>query len=291
MRVQYNTARDQLAELKEKLETNKKDSARKITDLELANEVAEERKRKLTEDFEFLNNKFVMAETTNTNLKAVNLKLQSSLKEETNKLAAIQQDDKTKRASYESNESELQQLRANQAKLMHEKVELQTKLENEIQDSKRWEMKNGSLKMQLDQEIATNEYLKKKIVSGITKEDAKDILKLSMNDKDMKDNQENKKTINNENKADKIENKNENVDVSNKFQNEAYVEEQTKNNRLKSKKGASDYKISLTGIENNNKEKDNYNFNKKKEDKVINNEVESPYALLINNNKEEAKNK
>lgn len=187
MRVQYNTARDQLAELKEKLEFNKKDSANKISDLELSNEVAEERKRKLIEDFEALNNKFVMAETTNTNLKTENLKLQNNLKEENNKLLSIQQEDKNKKASFEANENELQQLRANQSKLLHEKVELQTKLENEMGDRKRWEAKNGSLKMQLDQEIATNEYLKKKIISGISKEDAKQILKQSMNDKDIID--------------------------------------------------------------------------------------------------------
>jgi len=99
MRIEYNTARDNLADLKEKLELNKKDSSKHIKELELANEVDTERKRKLTEDFEFLNSKFVMAESKNTNLKNENLKLQASLRDQTNKLSMIKLDQTNKRAS------------------------------------------------------------------------------------------------------------------------------------------------------------------------------------------------
>lgn len=45
MRIEYNTARDNLADLKEKLELNKKDSSKHIKELELANEVDTERKK------------------------------------------------------------------------------------------------------------------------------------------------------------------------------------------------------------------------------------------------------
>lgn len=99
MRIEYNTARDNLADLKEKLELNKKDSSKHIKELELSNEVDTERKRKLTEDFEFLNSKFVMAESKNTNLKNENLKLQASLRDQTNKLSMIKLDQTNKRAS------------------------------------------------------------------------------------------------------------------------------------------------------------------------------------------------
>lgn len=99
MRIEYNTARDNLADLKEKLELNKKDSSKHIKELELANEVDTERKRKLTEDFEFLNSKFVMAESKNTNLKNENLKLQASLRDQTNKLSMVKLDQTNKRAS------------------------------------------------------------------------------------------------------------------------------------------------------------------------------------------------
>lgn len=99
MRIEYNTARDNLADLKEKLELNKKDSSKHIKELELANEVDTERKRKLTEDFEFLNSKFVMAESKNTNLKNENLKLQASLRDQTNNLSMIKLDQTNKRAS------------------------------------------------------------------------------------------------------------------------------------------------------------------------------------------------
>jgi hypothetical protein len=99
MRIQYNTARDNLADLKEKLELNKKESSKHIKELELSNEVDIERKRKLTEDFESLNSKFVMAESKNTNLKNENLKLQASLIDQTNKLSMIKLDQTNKRAS------------------------------------------------------------------------------------------------------------------------------------------------------------------------------------------------
>jgi len=99
MRIEYNTARDNLADLKDKLELNKKDSSKHIKELELSNEVDTERKRKLTEDFEFLNSKFVMAESKNTNLKNENLKLQASLRDQTNKLSMVKLDQTNKRAS------------------------------------------------------------------------------------------------------------------------------------------------------------------------------------------------
>lgn len=78
----------------------------------MANEVAEERKRKLAEEFEFLNNKFVSAEAKNTELKTENMKLQSSLKEASAHLSAVESETKNKRATLDTNEAELQRLKS-----------------------------------------------------------------------------------------------------------------------------------------------------------------------------------
>lgn len=177
MRIQYNSARDELADVKERLEFAKKSSSKQLAELQLANEIAEEKKRKLTEEFEFLNNKFVIAESTNTNLKTDNLKLQSDLKEVSTKLNAVETETKNKRATFDTNEAQLQNLKATYDKVLHDKLELESKLDTEISDRKRWEEKNGVLKMQLDQEMSANELLKNKITSGLSQSDAKQIIK------------------------------------------------------------------------------------------------------------------
>lgn len=106
-------------------------------------------------------------------------------------------------------------------------MEIESKLDSEISDRTRWEQKNGLLKSQLDQEIATNELLKSKISSGLSQSETKQILKEQLlNDK----NEEKNKDISNDNKL--IENKeakkgiasSNNIDSnnegSNKFENE-----------------------------------------------------------------------
>jgi len=106
-------------------------------------------------------------------------------------------------------------------------LEIESKLDSEISDRTRWEQKNGLLKSQLDQEIATNELLKSKISSGLSQSETKQILKEQLlNDK----NEEKNKDISNDNKL--IENKeakkgiasSNNIDSnnegSNKFENE-----------------------------------------------------------------------
>jgi len=111
--------------------------------------------------------------------------------------------------------------------LLHDKLEIESKLDSEISDRTRWEQKNGLLKSQLDQEIATNELLKSKISSGLSQSETKQILKEQLlNDK----NEEKNKDISNDNKL--IENKeakkgiasSNNIDSnnegSNKFENE-----------------------------------------------------------------------
>lgn len=80
--------------------------------MQLANEISEEKKRKLTEEFEFLNNKFVVAEKQNTDLKTDNLNLQSELKKTTAQLAAVESETKNKRATFDSNDAELQHLKS-----------------------------------------------------------------------------------------------------------------------------------------------------------------------------------
>lgn len=80
--------------------------------MQLANEISEEKKRKLTEEFEFLNNKFVIAEKQNTDLKTENLNLQSELKKTTAQLAAVESETKNKRATLDSNDAELQHLKS-----------------------------------------------------------------------------------------------------------------------------------------------------------------------------------
>lgn len=111
--------------------------------------------------------------------------------------------------------------------MLHDKLEIESKLDSEISDRTRWEQKNGLLKSQLDQEIATNELLKSKISSGLSQSETKQILKEQLlNDK----NEEKNKDISNDNKL--IENKeakkgiasSNNIDSnnegSNKFENE-----------------------------------------------------------------------
>jgi len=111
--------------------------------------------------------------------------------------------------------------------LLHDKLEIESKLDSEISDRTRWEQKNGLLKSQLDQEIATNELLKSKISSGLSQSETKQILKEQLlNDK----NEEKNKDFSNDNKL--IENKeakkgiasSNNIDSnnegSNKFENE-----------------------------------------------------------------------
>lgn len=112
MRIQQNSARDQLSDLKDRLDSSKKFSNKHLADLQLANEISEEKKRKLTEEFEFLNNKFVVAEKQNTDLKTDNLNLQSELKKTTAQLAAVESETKNKRATFDSNDAELQHLKS-----------------------------------------------------------------------------------------------------------------------------------------------------------------------------------
>lgn len=141
--------------------------------------------------------------------------------------------------------------------MLHDKLEIESKLDSEVSDRKRWEEKNGVLKMQLDQEIAANELLKSKLASGLSQSDAKQIIKEQLvndqnNDNAKETNEVNKKQIDNKEEIKKSVNPSQdniesNIAGSNKFQNEEYVENQTKSNsRLKSKKGSDDMKISLT---------------------------------------------
>mmetsp|Transcript_10789 Transcript_10789/g.9242 ORF Transcript_10789/g.9242 Transcript_10789/m.9242 type:complete len:219 (+) Transcript_10789:71-727(+) len=181
MRIQYNTARDQLFELRERIDNSKKESSRKIAELQLSNEVADEKKRRLAEDFEYLNTKFVSTETKNTNLQSENIKLQTSLNDSTAQMNKVDKDVKNRKATFASNETELLQLRTTNFKLLHEKIELESQLENEIQDRKKWEEKSGILKSQLDQESSTNEMLKKKLSNGLTGNNVKAFIKEDSN--------------------------------------------------------------------------------------------------------------
>jgi len=114
--------------------------------------------------------------------------------------------------------------------MLHDKLEIEAKLDSEVSDRKRWEEKNGVLKMQLDQEIAANELLKSKLASGLSQSDAKQIIKEQLvndqnNDNAKETNEVNKKQIDNKEEIKKSVNPSQdniesNIAGSNKFQNE-----------------------------------------------------------------------
>jgi len=108
--------------------------------------------------------------------------------------------------------------------LLHDKLEIESKLDSEISDRTRWEQKNGLLKSQLDQEIATNELLKSKISSGLSQSETKQILKEQLlNDKNEEKNKDIKDGNNKEEAKKGIASSNNidsNNEGSNKFENE-----------------------------------------------------------------------
>jgi len=108
--------------------------------------------------------------------------------------------------------------------LLHDKLEIESKLDSEISDRTRWEQKNGLLKSQLDQEIATNELLKSKISSGLSQSETKQILKDQLlNDKNEEKNKDIKDGNNKEEAKKGIASSNNidsNNEGSNKFENE-----------------------------------------------------------------------
>lgn len=108
-------------------------------------------------------------------------------------------------------------------------MEIEAKLDSEVSDRKRWEEKNGVLKMQLDQEIAVNELLKSKLASGLTQSDAKQIIKEQLlNDQNNVSTKETNQVNKNQNDSQEIkksvissqDNIESNNAESNKFQNE-----------------------------------------------------------------------
>jgi hypothetical protein len=103
-------------------------------------------------------------------------------------------------------------------------LEIESKLDSEISDRTRWEQKNGLLKSQLDQEIATNELLKSKISSGLSQSETKQILKEQLlNDKNEEKNKDIKDGNNKEEAKKGIASSNNidsNNEGSNKFENE-----------------------------------------------------------------------
>lgn len=113
--------------------------------------------------------------------------------------------------------------------MLHDKLEIEAKLDSEVSDRKRWEEKNGVLKMQLDQEIAVNELLKSKLASGLTQSDAKQIIKEQLlNDQNNVSTKETNQVNKNQNDSQEIkksvissqDNIESNNAESNKFQNE-----------------------------------------------------------------------
>jgi len=108
--------------------------------------------------------------------------------------------------------------------LLHDKLEIESKLDSEISDRTRWEQKNGLLKSQLDQEIATNELLKSKISSGLSQSETKQKLKEQLlNDKNEEKNKDIKDGNNKEEAKKGIASSNNidsNNEGSNKFENE-----------------------------------------------------------------------
>ena len=80
--------------------------------------MAEEKKRKLSEDYGFLNSKFVLAESLNTSLKSDNLQLllQKSLSSINNKEALADEADKNKSATIEKSKAEMEQLKKRKMK-------------------------------------------------------------------------------------------------------------------------------------------------------------------------------
>lgn len=108
--------------------------------------------------------------------------------------------------------------------MLHDKLEIESKLDSEISDRTRWEQKNGLLKSQLDQEIATNELLKSKISSGLSQSETKQILKEQLlNDKNEEKNKDIKDGNNKEEAKKGIASSNNidsNNEGSNKFENE-----------------------------------------------------------------------
>lgn len=108
--------------------------------------------------------------------------------------------------------------------MLHDKLEIESKLDSEISDRTRWEQKNGLLKSQLDQEIATNELLKSKISSGLSQSETKQILKEQLlNDKNEEKNKDIKDGYNKEEAKKGIASSNNidsNNEGSNKFENE-----------------------------------------------------------------------
>lgn len=112
--------------------------------------------------------------------------------------------------------------------MLHDKLEIESKLDSETSDRTRWEQKNGLLKSQLDQEIATNELLKSKISSGLSQSETKQILKEQLlnekNEEKNKDIKDEHKLIENKEEAKKgmtsLNNIDSNKEGSNKFENE-----------------------------------------------------------------------